>query len=121
MSVTFIDDGTWITTVEFSGGDLTAEGVQASLNEALGTGRVIVGTGSRPKAATSEPRPVVATEDYKGWSKADLETICGGGDPSRLRRFHAGGCRWLPKERQWDCAADCNVPDWRAQEAAEDD
>ncbi len=60
------------------------------------------------------------TEDRDGWVAASWRCIYGR-EPSRERRYHASGCRWHPKARQWSCAAECNVPQWTDEEAVMDE
>jgi hypothetical protein len=123
-AIQFSRDGEPAQSVTFSGGDLTADCIQASISAAIGQDSVYV-IGSADYTALSAmlpkvtPRAYIATKDRRGWLTASWQCISGG-EPSRLRRFHALGCRWNPATRQWSCADNCNVPQWEEEEAAAD-
>lgn len=103
-------NGVSARVISFGPGQMGAACIQASVDAAIGAGRVTVGT-SLPSTVTLTSRGVPS------WRRTE--------DSPTARRFHATGCRWRTgkdgERRGWECADDCQVPALIEQEAAEDD
>lgn len=106
-------DGAESVTISL-GGEVTAEDLQASIDAAIGPGRVVVG---RSSPVRPEPPPSYIYPSRPPFRMTGPATE----DSPRARPYHAPGCRWEPSSRRWTCVDACPVPDMIEEEAADDD